>query len=73
MAPLWYCELRQASSPDYAPATFDREPVADKHGRMVQAGSTGPRIRNIRKVAEEHEGLHLGALAAIYGTGAGDA
>lgn len=76
--PLWYAETRHAASPAWAPVTFTTEPqvTAPTDGsspRLVQAGSIGPRIRRVKEVATEHEGLHLGALAAIYGEERGDA
>mgnify|MGYP001442268122 CR=1 FL=1 len=68
---LWYAEQLTPASASWTPVTFPARPEVDsKTGRQVLTGSIGPRLRGLCEVQPQHEGLHLGRLAAIYGTSA---
>lgn len=72
---LFYAETVGPTGRWSARTTPERPDTVTKGGHLRERrmGGIGPRIRNIRRVDPQHEGLTLDQLATIYGNAATEA
>jgi hypothetical protein len=67
---MHYLEALWPASPGFGPLVWADEPTV-KDGRIV-TGSLGPRVRCVKRIADEHAALGFAEVVAIYRTKEGE-